>query len=467
MTNEVEIYRQIAERERNSRKAAEALLEAKSLEIYERNRELANTLKNIETLNSALSSMMHAAPDCIITCCQNYKITSMNIKTEHMFGIQEADYIGQSIERLLPIQEQLKTADNASEIYLDNIDVTPPHGRSFPSQIRGSKGMGNPDDMNSYIVLFVHDITDYRKSELEKAHLLDQINEVRRLEALGALTSGIAHEINTPLQYISDNIQFFLGALKKLHNSLLHYENLRQNAREIKDLSELCQVISDHNKEINLRTLLWNIYEAVNESNDGIRQVKDIIKAMREFVHDAPDNQKPPCCVKDILENALRLCRNQAKNLATISLEIEADLPHIPCDPGSIQQVILNIVINALDALQEKPQPDPRIHIAAIRQDDYINIEISDTGPGIPHKIQDKIFDPFFTSKAVGKGTGQGLALAKDIIIKRHMGRLRLGNREGFSTTFVISLPLNPEALAEKAERQAHHNHLKGSSHAA
>lgn len=439
MTDAVALYQQIADRERRSRKEAERLLEVKSLELYEQSLAFEKKASEFSALNSILSNVMLASPDSIITCCPNFLITGMNETTEAVFGIAESEFLGRPIDEIVEISSELKCWPTPGEILMDHIEIVPKSTNPFPAEIRGNIGMQG--DERCFVVLFIHDISRRQKNQTEREDLLVRINESRRLEAIGTLSSGIAHEINTPLQFIGDNVHFVASALTKINASYSKCANLKELAMQVPSLKEMFSEMESYNDSIRHDELVGEIREAMVDTIAGIKEVKDIIQVMREFVHtgNAIDQDVN---INELISNALKLCRNRMKNNVKLDWQETSILPAIECRRGQVQQVLVNIILNALDALEEHKAENPMLKIHTDCGAEFLRITVADNGPGIPEGIREKIFDPFFTSKDVGKGTGQGLALAKDIIVTQSGGELKLVEVEGFTTAFQISLPI-------------------------
>ncbi|MEL7487676.1 MAG: ATP-binding protein, partial [Pseudomonadota bacterium] len=229
------------------------------------------------------------------------------------------------------------------------------------------------------------------------------------------------------------------------------YDALRAAAKNDKAYAPELQSIDAFNASINLPATIAEIAAALTESGDGIRQVRDIVLVMNEFAHPgAAENEATD--INRVIDTVVKLSRNRQSEAAEVVVDLALDPPKIMCRRGQIQQVILNIVVNAMDAIDDMEGRNGRILISTHIEADHLVIRISDNGAGVPDDLREKIFDPFFTTKPVGKGTGQGLALAKDCIVKTHNGRLRLVDLEGFATTFQIDLPLSGRAAEEKTE---------------
>ena len=447
MSDNVGLYKSIAARERASRTEAEKLLEKKSHDLYKKNAELEKVAEDLRSANSLLSKIMGVAPDGIILCSDDFVILNVNATCEKKLTYKKSDLIGAVLEDVLPgVTERLIEIANG-EFFIEQTDAMRPSGESIPVELRGHVGFISD---NAKYLLFFHDITNRLQALEERKQVEQQVDEARRLEAIGALSAGIAHEINTPIQFIGDNLDYLKGALQRIHKVYDLYDNLKDAIGE-NDYQEHIREINNHNQSIKLEELITDITNALTESRDGIRQVRDIVLLMREFAHPG-SGAKEESDLNQILQNVTLLCRNRQKNVAELELDLAQDLPLVKCRRGQVQQVFLNIVLNALDSIDETDTNNGRVKITTRCRSNRVLVGVSDTGAGIPAHLKERIFDPFFTTKPVGKGTGQGLALAKDCIVKGHGGRLSLADTPGFTTTFLIELPLNHQPIRTNME---------------
>jgi signal transduction histidine kinase len=294
------------------------------------------------------------------------------------------------------------------------------------------------------LLLLGSDITERRRMEQELA-------QARKLEAIGQLAAGIAHEINTPTQYVGANLRFMRTHLDGLLSALLGCQELVdavQAGQPAGDLADRAALLS---QEAQLEYLLQEFPSALNQSLDGIQRITHITSAMRTFSR--PDTaQKSSADLNQILANTLIVARHQWKSLANLVTDYDPDLPKISCYPAELSQAFLNIITNACDtiadALQDPQRPQPpggmgTLSLSTRAAGSAAEVRIRDTGMGIPEHIQERIFDPFFTTKDPGKGTGQGLAIAYAIVVKKHGGALSFETQAGQGTTFIIRLPLS------------------------
>ncbi|MFA5180110.1 MAG: PAS domain S-box protein [Syntrophales bacterium] len=287
------------------------------------------------------------------------------------------------------------------------------------------------------------DITERRQREMHDLH-------TQKLESVGQLAAGIAHEINTPIQFIGDNIHFMNDAFRDIFSLASFYDDLKNvDVASNEDYGALRDRIMERMDEIDLGYLQEEIPRAIEQSLDGIQRVSGIVKAMREFSHPG-GAEKTYLDLNKAIESTIILTRNEWKYAAEMITSFTPDLPLVKGYPADLNQAILNLLVNAAQAVQAKLGAEPgekgRIEVTTRRDGDEAEICIRDTGTGIPSEIQSKIFDPFFTTKEVGKGTGQGLAIAHNIIVRKHGGRIYCESKVGGGTAFYIHLPLEEAA---------------------
>ncbi|MFD2235371.1 sensor histidine kinase [Phaeospirillum tilakii] len=268
--------------------------------------------------------------------------------------------------------------------------------------------------------------------------------QAARLASIGQLAAGIAHEINTPAQYIGDNLAYIADGLTSLTGTALAGKALAEQVGSGGDLAApAAAVLAGCGRKFN--RLLEELPAAVAESRDGVAQIARIVLSMKEFSHPGA-SANSAVDLNHALETTLTVSRNAWKRVAEIERHYAADLPPVSCQPGAINQVLLNLILNAAQALEASGKSLPgRIILTTRAGEGRVVVEVADTGTGIPAAIRERIFDPFFTTKPVGKGTGQGLAICLDIV-HRHGGRLEAGGVEGDGAVFTLSLPLNPSA---------------------
>ncbi len=301
-----------------------------------------------------------------------------------------------------------------------------------------------PEESSDELLIIGSDVT-------EREILGQQLRQAQKLEAIGQLAAGIAHEINTPTQYVGDNTRF-------LQESWPSFKELLALTREIRKESALgsvspltLQKFDALVQAADFDYLQTEIPRAIEQSLDGIQRVTKIVRAMKDFSHPGSEEKKSIDLNKAI-ETTITVARNEWKYVAEIETHFDSQLPLVLCHAGEFNQVILNLLINAAQAIAQAvgdgSQGKGKIVVSTTHDHGWAEISICDTGAGIPEAVRSRVFEPFFTTKPVGKGTGQGLALAHTAIVRRHAGKIWFHSEVGKGTTFYIRLPLaqSPEA---------------------
>ncbi|MEM9170777.1 MAG: ATP-binding protein [Pseudomonadota bacterium] len=439
MSDPLTLFQAIAAREKASRLEAERLLARANRALADRNAERDTLTAELDDVKALYTEVLSTAPDGIATCDAGFRIKGCNTTLGRQIGTRRINMVGQSIDEIVPgFSDRLKKLPNGV-FMVEGLKARRADGETtFPVDLRGH--IGPIGDVVRYIV-FVHDITSRITAEEKRKQIEAQADEGRRLEAIGALSAGIAHEINTPIQFIGDNVEFLREALGQVVEAHARFETLRAAVSGGADTGEALAAVDAFDAEAGVGALIEEINIALEESREGIAQVRDIILLMKDFAHPGSGKKKDVANLNDIVGNVVTISRHRQRGVAEVSLAADADLPDVKCRRAQIQQVILNLVLNAIDAVDMNDGPERRVHVETAYDADFVRVMISDTGGGVPDSLREKIFDPFFTTKPVGKGTGQGLALAKEYVVKGHDGRLTLIEREGFATTFLIELP--------------------------
>jgi signal transduction histidine kinase len=281
----------------------------------------------------------------------------------------------------------------------------------------------------------------------ERRILESQLAQAQKLESIGQLAAGIAHEINTPTQYVGDNVRFLQDAFTDVLKLVAAYGDALAAVRETvpEALAERLEAAGD---EADTDFLAEEVPRAIAEALEGVKRVATIVQAMKEFSHPGT-KEKELIDLNRAIETTVTISRNEWKYVAEMETDFGAGLARVPCLPGEFNQVVLNLITNAAHAIGDVVAKDGdtkgKIAVRTRCVDGRAEVRIEDTGPGIPAAIRDRIFDPFFTTKAVGKGTGQGLAIARSVIVDKHGGAITVESRPGEGTTFVIQLPLEVE----------------------
>jgi len=278
----------------------------------------------------------------------------------------------------------------------------------------------------------------------EKLRIARELNQAQKLEAVGRLAAGIAHEINTPTQYVGDNLAF----LQNAHEGIVNLMGMLQRMLALQDggipTPEQLSVARDAIADANLEYLAAEIPRAIAQSMEGVERVSSIVQAMKEFSHPGTV-EKTLADINHCIESTVTVSRNEWKYVADLETDLDAGLPRISCLPGDLNQVFLNLIVNAAHAIASvvaSSGEKGKITIRSRKDGDWIEIRIADTGTGIAEDVRERVFDPFFTTKEVGRGTGQGLAIARSVVVDKHGGTLTFESECGAGTTFFIRLPI-------------------------
>lgn len=356
-----------------------------------------------------------------------------------LIGKTDADFSHNPEEARKIIEEDIQILQNLDEKFILEEKHIDAHGNVHWYQtVKRSIVLG--ENGNRYLVGVATDFTERKIMESQFHHL-------QKMESIGQLAAGIAHEINTPTQYVGDNTRFIRDAFTDFNLILAKYGELLDSAEsgEIKP-----ELISDVKKEIDsadLKYLLEEVPTALQQSLDGVSRIAKIVQSMKDFAHPGT-REKQSADLNRAIESTVTVARNEWKYIADVETRFDPNLPLVPCFLGEFNQVILNMVINAAhaitDVVGDGSKGKGKITITTTKvNDNWAEVRIGDTGNGIPSEVQARIFDPFFTTKEVGKGTGQGLAISHTVVVEEHSGQLSFETEPGQGTTFIIRLPLN------------------------
>lgn len=273
-----------------------------------------------------------------------------------------------------------------------------------------------------------------------------ELQQAQRLEAVGRIAAGIAHEINTPVQFVNDSVHFLRDASNDLVDVLQKFQALRAAVVRGAPHQQELQAVETAEEAADLPYLFENMPKAFDRVLDGMDRVSTIVRSMKEFAH--PDSREMISAdLNRAIESTLVIARNEYKYIADLEIDFD-DLPPVRCHIGDVNQAVLNIVVNAAHAIGDMvagTDAKGRIRVSTRRDGDEVVIAIGDTGGGIPDTVREHIFDPFFTTKGVGKGTGQGLSIARSVVVDKHGGQLTFQSTVGQGTTFFVRLPINLE----------------------
>jgi PAS domain S-box-containing protein len=309
-------------------------------------------------------------------------------------------------------------------------------GSLFPAEVLLSPFISK-DEM--VVQGVVRDLTERHLVEKEQERLQSRLLHAQKLESVGQLAAGIAHEINTPTQFIGTNIDFIEDAVADLNDFVVSVKGIMGKAPE-----GIRETLETALEDVDWDFLVEELPLAVSQSREGVRRVASIVQAMKEFSHPGSKEMEPHD-LNQIVRTTVTVARNEWKYVSEVDLDLDPDLPQIQLLGDEMGQVILNMLVNAAHAIAEKLGDNPEgkkgsISITTRMVNDQVEMCLSDSGAGMPEDVKARIFDPFYTTKAVGKGTGQGLAIAHDVVDK-HGGSITVESRQGQGTTFRIIIP--------------------------
>lgn len=277
----------------------------------------------------------------------------------------------------------------------------------------------------------------------QRERILLELRLAQKLESVGRLAAGIAHEINTPIQYVGDSLHFLRSVFDDLVCLLDSFSAALDEQAVSAEMTALKQHLLDAMKAVDLEFLLEEAPKAFGRTFEGVDRVAGIVRALKEFSH--PDaTEFSSADLNRALQSTLVVATNEYKYIAKVRVEFDPDLPLVICNIGELNQVFLNLIVNAAHAIHDagKDVNQGEIRITSARIGDHVEISVTDNGCGIQKEHLDKIYDPFFTTKEVGRGTGQGLAITHSIVVDRHGGSVQVASDPNVGTKFVIRLPI-------------------------
>jgi PAS domain S-box-containing protein len=399
----------------------------------------------------------------VSSCDPLHPIVYVNRTLARAYGFEPEELMGQSVTvlkvkdpadpRLLDISDRLRRGETVR----DDLEVVRSDGTAFCAGFTITPLRNRLQQITHYVAVGA-DITTRKEAERKREQLQEQLyNEMhererislelrlaQKLEAVGRLAAGLAHEINTPIQYVGDSVSFLRSAFQDLARLFAAHRAvvLGGQAASEEQLEQLRAI----EREIDFDFLRVEMPKAFERTLEGTQRVTEIVRAMKEFAH--PDgSEQSPADLNHALEMTLIVARNEYKYDATVATQFD-EIPPVTCNVGELNQVFLNLIVNASHAIQDSHHDaiTGRITVTTRAVDKMVEITVADNGCGIPQENLEKIYDPFFTTKAVGRGTGQGLPIARSIIVDKHGGDIRVESYIGTGTRFTILLPINGRA---------------------
>ncbi len=430
----------------------EKLLQDRTAELVESSQELKRQIKRrkkakrtVKQAHREIEHLISSLPTILIGLSRENEIIHWNAVAARVFDMSSTDVMGLSLDRCGVEWDWDKLSDGISKsqadgciVRLDNIHYRNTDGedRYLGLSITPFKG---EDERISGLTIIGADITDRIKFEA-------QFHQSQKMEAIGQLAAGIAHEINTPTQFVGDNTRFLQDAFSDLLEGCNLYKESINAAKSATLNSQHIQDIEKRLEELDIAYLEEEVPLAIQQTLKGVDRITHIVQAMKIFAHPGGIEKEPVDINKEI-EKTITITRNEWKYVAELKTDFDTALPAVPCHRAEFNQVILNLIVNAAhaiaDAKTDNSSEKGTIAISSNRSENRVEIRISDTGAGIPEHIRHRIFDLFFTTKEPGCGTGQGLAIAHSVIVDKHGGTIDIETEENQGTTFVIRLPID------------------------
>ncbi len=445
---------QLLAEQQNLRQSHEQAMTAAIEQREERLREQRAHLEELKRLHAQNAMILNSAAEGIVGLDRQGRVIFVNPAAASMLGRTVPELLGRrlheavcpagsesgsSLPEIVPLNSA--TPDRPAGFHRDPV-FWRKDGTSFPVECSATPMLEKGETIGA--VLTFRDISQRRMLEAK-------LRQAQKLESIGQLAAGIAHEINTPTQYVSHNTRFLQDAFADLMAIIAECERLRALAAQPAIPGEALGPLVQAMSRADLAYLADQVPKAIRESLDGLDQVANIVRSMKEFSHPGGD-EKQAVDINRAIENTVSVSHNEWKYVAEVRADLDRSLPLVPCYPAELNQVLLNLIINAAHAIGEKVGPSPKekgiITVSTRRDGAWVEIRVADTGTGIPEPIRQRVYDPFFTTKPVGKGTGQGLAIAHSIVCDKHQGSISFETEVGCGTTFIVRLPLGENAEA-------------------
>lgn len=431
-SKEIEVLRKKLRREEQKVALLESLIETKTREVF-------SERERYKSLSDQFAGILETVPNPLFVIDDELDIQMVNSATLKLLVSTREALVGAPLNKFLSMREisrimgSRRTETGVVIGVETNICTTENKLIPILVSLSSSRDEHTGREQNILVALDVS----------ERKALETQLLQSQKLESVGQLAAGIAHELNTPIQYIRDNMTFLSKEFVQISSVVTKALAVCSQVKEGSCDPDSAFDALKNAQTCDLEYLLTEIPSAVKETLNGAESVANIVKAMKEFSHPG-SSEIVEVDLNAAIQSVTNIARNEWKYVAELLLDLEPNLPLVPCYAGELNQAILNIVVNAAHAIADGMNDHGKergvLTVATRVCNDEVCILVSDTGTGIPEAVQGRIFEPFFTTKEVGRGTGQGLSIAYATIVKKHGGSLTFRTRMGAGTTFIISL---------------------------
>ena len=390
-------------------------------------------------------TLVETSPDAIALCDGQGKILRCNPQHVDLYGLGSAeDARGCSMNELISpedkqrFEQEFRRAMDQGTVRDLEFAMVQRDGSSFQGELSASTVKG-ADGQPASLVTVARDVT-------EKKRLMIQIAQAEKAQAVNKLAAGIAHEINSPLQFVSDNSHFLRMAITNMAEIIKSYQQTLQAVFQQASSRDELDRLEALEKKLKLAYLSRQVEPAFAQLNEGIDRLRNMGRAIREYAY-PNEQEKIPFDLNRIIQNTVTLSRNEWKYVSDLLVDCDASLPLVECYPGEINQLVLSLILNSAQAISEVVGKESgekgSIEIHTRADGAWVEIRIWDSGPGIPAELREKIFEPFFTTRKKSGNSGQGLTIARSIVESRHGGTNGLDPGSVRGTAFVVRLPVH------------------------
>ena len=399
---------------------------------------VAQRTAELKSANEQYRIIAETASDGIVTMDLDGKIQFANTAAGLIFGYPEKDLARQDFCHLAPEFSRHLGAISSRPAPAVELVGNHRNGTAMTLEVSFAESLDGRGD--TIVTAVLRDVTERNRLERNRA-------QAKKLESIGRLAAGIAHEINTPIQFTADNLAFIQQSCDSQDLMLGVHRRLAQACEAKEPTAELISEMRAIAERTKIDYLWGQTPNAIREAAEGVRRVAEIVRAMHEFAHPGVGDMAPTH-LNRLIEATVMVSRNKWKHAAELELALDPELPPVTCVAGELSQVFLNLIVNAADAVIDAVNGNRgrkgNIRITSKREGNFVEVRVSDSGTGIPETVRPKIYDLFFTTKEVGRGSGQGLAITYAIVVQKHCGTIDFETEMGVGTTFIVRLPIEP-----------------------